>query len=235
MLLVVLTLLCLSLASRHGFFLTGWFWFLGTLVPVIGLVQVGTQSMADRYMYLPSIGLFVALVWTAKRLQEKLGLSQLFAGVGVAAAAVCLLCTSLQLRYWQNSERLARRSLGTMPDNYLAYNLVGNALAEIGRKDEALYYFSRCCEMQPNFTEGTCNYATLLAEKGAMDEAINNFKAALKQTPNYVNALHGLGNACFLTGSNAEAEIYLSRAVSLSPDEGDVRADLGLCMWPKKR
>jgi hypothetical protein len=139
-------------ARRRPYLLTGWFWFLGTLVPTLGIVQVGSQAMADRYTYIPSIGLFVLLVVGIHEVAARARLSagpfcssrwrgSLPACLGGIALAGCLICTSRQLSYWQSPEKLFRHTIAVTSDNYVAYDYLGAALHDVGKFDEALAAF----------------------------------------------------------------------------------------------
>jgi tetratricopeptide (TPR) repeat protein len=231
LLLLVISALAVMAARRLPFVFTGWFWFLGTLVPVIGLVQVGGQAMADRYMYIPSIGLFIGLVWLAAALLERWQNGSVFArvrpalyGVALVLLIACLARTSFQLKNWQNSELLFRHSLAAAPENYNAF---GKALDEVGRKEEALAAYSEAVRLAPRFHLARCNLATVLADLGRTDEAITNFEAILREDPRFADAHHNLGSALLKAGRVGEAREHLVRAVSLKPEEPQVHYSLG--------
>jgi len=231
LLLLFLSVLAVMAARRLPFVFTGWFWFLGTLVPVIGLVQVGGQAMADRYMYIPSIGLFIGLVWLAAALLEPWQTVSVFArvrpglyGVALVLLIACLARTSFQLKYWQNSEMLFRHSLAAASENYNAF---GKALDEVGRKEEALAAYSEAVRLAPHFHLARCNLATTLADLGRTGEAITNFQAILREDPRFADAHHNLGSALLKAGRIGEARDHLLRAVSLKPEEPQVHYSLG--------
>jgi tetratricopeptide (TPR) repeat protein len=147
-LLAAITAVSLWRLRRAPYLLVGWFWFLGMLVPVIGFVQVGSQSMADRYTYLPHIGLFIALVWGISELFAKRPARLLALRFGAAALLVgCVITTALQVRHWQNSQLLFTHAIEVTRDNYPAYNNLGTALHERDRFDEAERYFQNALEI----------------------------------------------------------------------------------------
>ena len=168
--------------KRAPHLFAGWFWFLGMLVPTIGLVQVGAQSIADRYMYLPGIGLFVALVWGGADLYEWFTerprssnspspltrnslawLTRLTAG---AVLALCFFSTSAQLKFWKNGETLFRHALALNPDNASAHEGVGAALVRQGREAEALSCFAEALRLNPTLANAQFSYATVLMNSG---------------------------------------------------------------------
>jgi tetratricopeptide (TPR) repeat protein len=228
MLLIGTTVLCLIFARRYPFLAVGWLWFIGTLVPVIGLVQVGSQAMADRYMYIPSIGIFMAIVWGGVTWWERSGGNKLVLGaVGVAILVLCAGLTSVQLRYWKNSLLLARHGVEVLPNNYLAYDALTKALDDSGRFDEALAASRKSVELEPNFPEGQYNLAALLGREGKYAEAAFHYEIALKRDPKCDNAAHGLGNSYFKLGRLDDAIVQLVEAVRLKPKSAEVHSDLG--------
>ena len=208
------------LARRLPYLAVGWFWFLGTLFPTSGLmVQVGVQSMADRYTYIPSIGLFILVVWG---LNDLLNLQpqkiKITAVAGTLALAGCLICTSLQLRYWQDSIRLFLHSIQVTTDNYLAYNCLGNALEETGRKDEALALYTESVRVEPGYAPGQFNLGMMLLEKGDSDGASNHLNNAVQLSP--TNPLYQFNLAMFLSQHDRpdEAAGHFAAAIKEYPD-----------------
>jgi len=172
-------------ASRYPYLAAGWFWFLVTLVPVIGLVQVGGQSMADRYTYIPVIGLFIMAAWGTADLTRNLPHQRvvltLIAGVAVIASTVL---TWRQLGYWRDDNSLFRHTLQVTSDNsYINYNL-GVDLAEKGDLDAAIREYLEAVRISPDFTEAHTNLGIALAKKGDLDAAIKELQEALRISPN---------------------------------------------------
>src|SRR5260370_28617084 len=142
--------------------------------------------MADRYMYIPRIGLFMIIVWGVDAAIGGMPLARPVAGVaGAAALAACFACTRHQLHYWQDNMSLARHAVEAMPGNYLAYDGYGKALEDAGRKAEAFNNYSKALKLEPRFTQGQYNLGTLLMDLGRPDEAIAHFQAALHESPKY--------------------------------------------------
>jgi tetratricopeptide (TPR) repeat protein len=184
LLLVLFSILALVLLRRKPWLAVGWFWFLGTLVPVIGFVQVGLQSMADRYAYVPSIGLFIVVVWGACELaQQHLAVRKILPLIGGAVLAGCLATTSVQLSYWHNSIKLFFHALDTTPDNFFALNGLGCAFTDIGRTDDAIKVFQESVRIQPRYWPAEHNLAMALLADNRPDEAFKRFDFMLGQLP----------------------------------------------------
>ncbi len=214
---------------REPYLPVGWFWFLGTLVPVIGLVQVGVQSMADRYTYIPAIGIFIMVAWGALELTGRWPQRQ--SVLLMAAAAVlsgCLMATSRQLRYWNDSETLFRHAVQVTDRNYLAYNNLGFFLSGRGNADEAMEDYQKSLEINPNYQDAQNNLGHALAAKGRYAEAIARYEAALRINPNLVEAHNNLGNALSDTGKLEEAIAHYLKALQIRPDDEDAHNNLGV-------
>lgn len=226
--LIVVTFVVLRFAARFPYLLVGWFWFLGTLVPTIGLVQVGAQSMADRYMYLPGIGLFVMAVWGLGDLAVASRFKQTIAAVaGLAALLACGWGTLIQLRYWHDSEALFRHALDVTSKNYIAYDGLGSALARQGRGVEGLQMCRESVRLMPTFAQGQYDLGTVLLKQGRLDEAIEHLGRAVQLQPSFAEAHINLGQAFLQQGRLREAEAHLARAPELVPDDSDAQYNLG--------
>ena len=166
---------------RGPWFVTGWFWYLGTLVPVIGLMQVGAQSMADRYMYVPSIGLFIMLGWSAQSRVMHRQSAKVIVGVAVGAAlAVCMALSRVQIGYWKDGETLFRHALDVTRDNWLAHNNLGIDLGQMGRVQEAIEQYEQALRIGPDYAEARYNLGMAFARLGRMQEAILQFEQAVR-------------------------------------------------------
>jgi Tfp pilus assembly protein PilF/uncharacterized membrane protein YhaH (DUF805 family) len=236
LLLLVLSVAAIVLRRSHPYALTGWLWFLGTLVPVIGLVQVGMQSMADRYSYVPSIGIFLALVWGA----HKLTCGWRYQGVGASAmtAVAALLCAGLtrqQLSYWKDTESLFRHAILVTKDNYGAYHNLGMALDRQGRVDEAISQYRAALRAKGDYALAYNNLGVDLARQGRLDEAMNQFLAALKITPRYADPHNNIGTTLEKQGRFDEALEQFREALRLKPDFADAHYNLGVALGRKGR
>jgi protein O-mannosyl-transferase len=219
---------------RRPFLVTGWFWFAGTLVPVSGLVQVGRQSMADRYTYVPLIGLFIVAAWAATEVTARgrcFGPWRVLSAItGGLVLLVCAVQTRVQLRYWRSTETVFAHALAVTQNNDVACNNLGAWLEEQGRADEALDYFSRALRVAPNDTGTLNNMALALANKGRLPEAINCCRHALELDPGDKAALNTLGIALTRRGGTEEAIETFRRALELDPDYPKARNNLGLAL-----
>ena len=199
--------------------LMGWLWFLGTLVPVIGLVQVGSQALADRYMYLPSIGLFVSVTWGVAALAAKRrGWAVALGGLGATVVACFMACTRVQDGYWMDGLHLFRRAVEVTKGNWMAEHNLGHALASLGHYDEAAACLDRSMEIEPNYPPAYLNRAGVYAAKGRLEEAIVDYRTALRLKPNYEQAYCNLGKALALQLRFDEAKTNFLAALYYKPD-----------------
>ncbi|MGB7769521.1 MAG: tetratricopeptide repeat protein [Verrucomicrobiia bacterium] len=222
--------------TRHPFLPVGWLWYCGTLVPVIGLVQVGGQAMADRYSYIPSLGLFILVVWGVCELAGRWRYHE--PALSVAGCAVIILCAGLtrqQLGYWQNDETLYRHALAVTKNNYLAHHNLGLALFKQGKIDEAINQYREALRLEPDFPEAHYNLGAALAVKGQTDEAIVQFQKAIQFKPGYAAACVNLGIALSRKGQLDEAIGQFRDAVRLQPDNAEFHYDLGTALGMKGR
>jgi tetratricopeptide (TPR) repeat protein len=230
-LLVGVTTATLVLRRRCPYLAVGWFWYLGTLVPVIGLVQVGLQASADRYTYVPLIGIFIAIAWGGADLVARLALPRLLlaCAVGLALAA-CAALTWVQLGYWRDSMSLWTHSLEVTPNNYVAYNNLGYVLALADDEEsnaEALEYFQKTLRLNRNFADGNNNLGHALAREGKLQEAIEFYTRALEINPEYAQAHNNLGLALARVGRDEEAASHFKQAFAIMPSYSMAHNNLG--------
>jgi len=205
----------------------GWFWYLGTLMPVIGLVQVGEQAMADRYTYLPLVGVFVAVTWLAADLtagwRHRM---KILVPLAAAAIAACMMLTWRQVGYWADSETLFRRAADAVPGNYLAYGNLGSALAERGQLEEALLHFQEALRSKPDHSTSRQNVGAILYKQGRFEEAAEHLRAAVRLAPHSGCARANLGAALYRLGRLDEAAYELREALRTDPDNADAHGNL---------
>jgi protein O-mannosyl-transferase len=200
--------------------LTGWLWFLGTLVPVIGLVQVGSQAMADRYTYLPSIGVFIAIAYGVKALATRFRIRPLVLSVAATLVlAGCLVVTEWQLSYWRDSVSLFARALAVTQDNPIAQINLGVGLEQAGRRNEALAHYREALRLNPNHAQAQNNLGNLLDEMGRPDEALAHYREALRLKPDAPLAHDNLGTLLVELGRYEEALQQYAEAARLQPDD----------------
>ena len=228
--------LLLWAARQRPFLVVGWLWYLITLLPVIGLVQIGGHSRADRYTYVPLIGLFLLVVWAThdftKRWRHQI---VCLSSAGVLVVSVCLVLTRRQIGYWKDSETLLRHAIAVTRDNPVAQNNLGVALTKKGQLDEAVTRLQEAIRLVPNYTEAYNNLGTALAMQGRLGEAIARFQESLSLKPNYAKAHNDLGNALGRQGRLDEAIGHLEEAIRLVPEFADARCNLGDALAAKGR
>jgi Flp pilus assembly protein TadD len=191
--LLAITALAVRVFRRHPYALVGWLWFLGTLVPVIGIVQVGIQSMADRYSYVPFIGLFVMIVWGTADLASRSQAAR--RALPLAAAVAVTSCASIarhQVQYWRDSRSLWTHAMDVTSDNYFAQANLGYLLWRDGRSAEAIPLFQESIRIRPDFAEVRNNLGVALAGQGELSAARAQFREAVQIDPGYVAARDNL-------------------------------------------
>jgi tetratricopeptide (TPR) repeat protein len=205
--------------ARRRYLLVGWLWFIVTLLPVIGLFQTGDQAMADRYTYLPLIGLFIILAWGGLDLVTLLRARPGFVVASpILVIAFWLPFTCGQVRYWKNTRALFEHALAVTPNNYVACAVLGEEWRRAGRLAEATTFLVRALEFRPNYFEGHTALADALRAGQKLDESVTHYDATLKLNPNYADALNGLGATLVLQGKPDEGLAYIERALRINPD-----------------
>lgn len=232
LLLAAISWLAIAWRQRHPFFITGWLWFVGTLVPVIGLVQVGMQSMADRYMYLPSIGLFIAVVWGAGEIIQRRPVFRIPAmAAGTAALAACVVLTVVQTAYWRNSITLFSHAILVTKDNVVAYVNLGEAYDAEGRSAEAKQEFMKALQINPESASTLNGMGAVYAHGGNRSDAVKYFESALRKQPFFGDAHYNLGNVLAGEGKYAEAAEQYAEAVRAKPESADAHNNLGAMLF----
>jgi tetratricopeptide (TPR) repeat protein len=228
--LVLVTAAALRAARRAPYLAVGWLWYLGTLLPVIGIVQVGTQAMADRYAYVPAIGLFVALSWGAAALAPRRPLSRALAVAAAAALVALAVRTSQQVRVWRNSLSLFASTIAAVPDSWVAHYNLGNALMTSGRTAEAEAQFRETVRLQPSFARGHNNLGDALDALGRHEQAIAPYREAIRVNPDLAEAHNNLGTSLAALGRLEEAEASLREALKRQPEFVEAWFNLGVTL-----
>ena len=228
LLLLGITAAAVVFGRRCPWLPVGWFWYLGMLVPVIGLVQVGGQSMADRYTYLPQIGLAIVVAWGAQRVLESWPGRAWVWGVAAAATLGALIAVAYsQTSTWRDSETLWKHTLDCTSNNARAHDSLGNALARRGNVDEAIAHYRRSLEINAGNAEVHYNLGLALAGADQSDEAIAQLGEALQLNPEHAGAHSALGIALARCGRLNEAIRHFQKAVEIVPDEAAAHNNLG--------
>ncbi len=228
LLLMCISFFVIRVGRRSPYLSVGWLWYLGTLVPVIGLVQVGGQAMADRYTYVPIIGLFTIIVWGVAELVAKWRCQKFVLSISVGVVLLGLaMGTWLQLTHWHNSVTLFKHTLDVTPNNYLAHNNLGVALSEQGRIEEAMKQYRKVVEINPNYAMAYYNLGLALGQQGRFEETIGYFVKALQIKPNYAEAYYNMGVSLGKMGNYPEELKAYKRAINVKPDYAEAYCNLG--------
>lgn len=216
LLLAGVTYLGWRLRHRRPHLLTGWLWYVGLLVPVIGLVQVGGQAMADRYTYLPLVGIFLLLAEEAERIA--VGTNRRFVTTGIALVLLAIAAsTAWQLRFWRDSETLFARALAVTQRNAVAHVNYGMALEQTGRRTEAREHYASAVQINPRLAQAHNNLANLLTAPDERDRALEHYQAALKLRPGAALTHANLASLLISLGRGEEARQHYAEAERLSP------------------
>ena len=222
--------------GRYPYLLMGWLWFVGTLVPVIGLVQVGGQAMADRFTYVPSLGVLILTIWGAYELARCWRCHRITLAVsGSAVIVLCLALTRQQLGYWKDSETLFRHAAKVTKNNYIAYNNVGDFLLNQGRTEEAMGQFQEAIRINPQDAEAHYNIGVVLFKKSQTGEAASQFQEAIRLKPDYAEAHNNLGTALLNKLQTDDAVSQFQEAIRLKPDYAEAHYNLGVALFNQGR
>ena len=239
--LSVLVLCGISYASikrvrKTPYLAVGWLWYLGMLLPVIGLLQVGSQAMADRYAYLSAVGIFVVISWGIYDFKQVRQFREAFL---ILPAGVCvivlILLTRQQVGYWRDSISLFTRAVQVTEQNHTAHNNLGIALMESVRLDEAMDHFREVLRIKPRYKKAYNNLGIALSRQGKWDEAVEHYRKALQINPGYHQALVNLGQALIMQGNASEALEYLVKALESTPDSPIIHNLMGIARFNQNR
>jgi Flp pilus assembly protein TadD len=225
-LLALVTMWAMWRVRAQPWLAVGWFWFLGMLVPVIGLVQIGWQSMADRYDYLPSVGLFIMIIWAAKEWIPR-SATHAPAALGGLAVAGCLAATRMQVGYWTNSETLFRHAVETTEGNGVMESSLGRALFLEGRKEEAMPHLARGVALDSRNPGTYYNLGNALLALGRVGQAVEQFQIAVNLAPRDAINQFTLGAALLQNGRVEDAIRHLETALQIFPNDADSHDKLG--------
>jgi tetratricopeptide (TPR) repeat protein len=216
---------------KHPYLIVGWLWYLGMMIPVIGIVQISHYAHADRYTYLPQIGIYLMLTWMAASLCA--GWRNCRVALGCVSAIILsglIYSAHTQVSYWRNTETLWTHALGCTAGNYIAHVSLGAALAERGQTDAAIAHFQKALEIKPDYPMANNNLGRIMAERGQIDAAIAHFQRALEINPVYAEAHFNFGVALEKRGQIDAAIAHYQKAVGIKPGFAEARNNLGVIM-----
>lgn len=223
LLLLILTIICLALARKTPVYLVGWLWFLGTLVPVIGLIHLGDIAMADRYTYLPGIGVFIIMAWGGEAIARQLHIPA--KGTAVITVAVLLTLGGLsfrQVNFWKDSVTLFRHTLAVTENNYQAHYNLGQALLCTGDLEGAELHCMESLRIHPTYDNPWVCKGAILGMQGHPQEAISYLLKALELNPRNSEAYLNLGNAYVMVGEKEKAQAMVSTLDQLNPHQAEL-------------
>ncbi len=230
-----LLLLGISIAAIYSikkapFFFIGWLWYLVTLFPVIGLLQAGSQAMADRYTYLPSIGIAIMLVWGIVYLLPREKMRKIIIIPGTVILAALTFLTWQQCGYWKNSIELFNHALKVTNNNFLAHASFGVALADEGRIDEAIVHYIAAIKIIPDYSDAHYNLALAFEKQGKLEEAIAHYREALRTNSDNSSAHINLGVILGKQLKHNEALYHFRQALRIDPDDPGIYLSLGIAL-----
>ena len=234
--IAVAALACISVAvalvgRRVKYLGVGWMWFIGTLIPVIGIIQAGSQSMADRYAYIPLIGIFIVIAWGLNDLVERYKRFRDYVIVGAVCGIFCLVVvTRIQIGYWSSSIALWDHTALVTENNYIAYNNLGEALLTRGMTEEAAPWLYRSAQIEPDRASVQMNLGSLALSTGRVDDAVGHFKRAIELDSNSYDAYNKAGAALLRQGRLEESVPYFTMALNINPGYAPALANMGVVL-----
>ncbi len=223
-LLLVVSIYVISHFRRHKYLLVGWLWFIGTLVPVIGFVQVGAQAMADRYTYVTLIGIFIIIAWGASDLFIKLKYSrQIIAVSALVILLVLSICSRIQVLYWRDSTTLFEHALKVTEKNYTAHSCLAYVLNEQGKVDQAIAHNRRAIEFNPSNLDAQFNLGGIFLQKSNFTEALKHYYNVLQISPNYTKAHRNIAKILMKQDKPAQAIPHYENILKVQPGDYDAQ------------
>jgi Tfp pilus assembly protein PilF len=226
--LIVITFFVLRLAKKHRYLITGWFWYLGTLVPVIGIIQIGRHAMADRYTYITLTGLFIIIAWGLPELLEKLPCRRIILWVfSLTILAVLTVITYIQVQYWKDSITICRHALKVTKGSYAVHTFLAEAFLDDDRVGAAIWHNTEALRINPACASARNGLGVIFYKMGKIDEAVNHFKKAVEIDPRLKDVHSNLGMAFAARGKFEQAVLFYHKELQINPDSINTRLNLG--------
>ena len=234
-LLVILTIVLLLLGRRRNYLTVGWLWFLGTLVPVLGIVQIGIHTMADRYTYIPQIGLFIIIAWGARDVFMRHLSARMLAITGGGVLLTCFTFTLMQAQLWRSNVLLWEHAVAVTTDNFGAHDHLAEALVDKGRIADALPHYRRAVELEPRYLRTYMHMGQALQRLEKWDQAADCYRALLHLEPKGIRAEYELGYCLMNMGQMEEALVPLTSVVEAQPELAEAHVNLGTALLHRGR
>ncbi|MCJ7772589.1 MAG: tetratricopeptide repeat protein, partial [Desulfobacterales bacterium] len=232
--ILFLTILFVKLSSRYRYLFVGWFWYLGTLFPVIGIIQIGKQAMADRYTYIPYIGLFIIITWGISDLLERYQWKKKKIAAVTALITILLMTTAwIQTRYWSNNIKLFQHAVEVTKNNSVANQYLGLAYVSNGMIDKGIEHYLLALRVDPHYQIAHNNLGIALARKGRISEAIFHYQEAIRINPKDAKAYNNLGGALLTMGNADDALKQYRKALLLDSNYADAYYNIGIVYHTK--
>jgi Flp pilus assembly protein TadD len=221
--------------KQHPYVAVGWFWYLGTLIPVIGLIQVGAQGMADRYTYIPLIGLFIIAAWGISDLLKKWHYNRI---ILVIFSIIIIFAFStrsyFQIRHWENSTTVFKNAVKVTDNNWLAYSNLGLALMRDGKSNDAVFYFKKTLQIRPNFLKTLDNLGIVLCRLEKFEEALFYYSKALKIDPKHAGIHNNIANVLTALGKLEKAVQHYKKAILIDPEFAEAHYNIANVLVTQK-
>ena len=230
LILAATTALAIVWARRRPYFLVGWFWYLGTMAPAIGAVQIGVHGMADRYTYIPLIGVFIMIAWGLFELARSSASRRAVAALATAAVIGLAAAAFFQVQHWRNSTALFERALSITPDSSIVRNNLGLAFTEEGRIPEAIAQYEKALELDPACAKAHSNFAVVLEKLGRPIESLQHYREAIRIDPDYADAHYNLGTFLAKQGKPDEAAAEFLETLRIQPDHARAHYNLATAL-----
>jgi len=229
--LALITLVAAAGYRRYPWLTVGWLWYLGTIIPVIGVVQVGVQAMADRYTYVPLIGLFIVISWGVPEILQRWKYKRVGLSIaGVAVLVILMACSYIQTGYWRNSIKLFEHALEVTDSNDVAHSNLASALEDWGDIDGAINHYNEAIKINRRYAAYYNNLGLVLIRKGDLSEAVGVCSKAVQLNPNFPEAYINLGLAFLNQGNINQAFKQFSKVLELDAENPAAHLDMGLCL-----
>jgi hypothetical protein len=228
LLMIVVSILAIRFGRKQKYLFVGWFWFVAALIPVIGLVQSGSQSLADRYTYIPYIGLFIIIAWGLPELLSKWPQRKMALGISMVIVLTTLgICAHRQVRYWNNSTALLSHAIEVTQNNVLACYNLGITYGELGRHQDAVESYKQAIRIKPDYADAHYNLGVAYGKLGRYQDEIEAYRQAIRIKPDYADAHYNLGVAYGKLGRHQDAVEAYKQTIRIKPDDAGAHYNLG--------